>query len=1306
MLLVFLGGLNQNCTGKKGDWRFHVKSGLDYGNDSSSQSKSPHPVVQKEFETHEDIQEGTEMVSKMLGTDTMTSRKINGLNNIWSGKFGFTNTNTEGNSTLFTRRAQLSPDGKIWFSVNGNPSAIMSAVTWEIATVKPFSEAVKFDVKSETVNGFQLDQVLGPKFTMGTGPTENDNNGYDSNYHLGSQIAITFNPRFATKGIPMETDDGSCAIDKAPHFSPLDNAQFECLHLLIHQRGYDSQYCSRNDSSWNSDGGTIPCLQIAALVVLLKKNPGQNPSLMRAHLGGFRLMGFTLPSGEVKAMHQKTNEYAATSDSGLVFFVMLENESPSQMDKYGSEGVIGYTYSDVPYLPYSGSANWVSKKWSVPRSLWHLYEDFTEDPKRKSEKIRGIIGGFRKAYPMAQYPFRFANGVRIRDGLGRYQWFSPEGSDMLVNIGARSIAATLGRETRGIVKHLDSAAQVARGQYCVPYAADENHSPIAGAYCDPSRTETGEVRCSENVYCTQQSIVGTNIVGIQEYTSPGAASGFWAAPGSDKENAEPLLPFNRRQPLKHVLVNNKALLYFNPNTPVSSRGTHQWVYTEVANDDFNDPYFMAFFHMNEGIFNARSGKLNNHRQACDNGRGKTSCDIDVKHAFLDYNGTKEESLVADTSQNSYLGRLMPKSSRGAQFPRDYWKSKGIGERIQGNENGTGEVNPGFLGRAVHFYKESYIFVTNQANSASNESIDLANEKTAMTIELALRLNPEIIGNPPKAHNKSLANYSGLLVRQKDSWQLALHNGRVQFIYKLDSGAEKKVFLSDSISLSSEEWIHLGVTFAADKTDAKKLKLNLFVNGKPESSTEESLEFASLKERRGAELLCIGPGCLAGGDNTEIWIDELAISSIVRSRAYFAATANRTYTIAGLDADRSIEEFPKLVPKEDLEGLNLNKLRVPNSLLDLYNNDKKKFNDLKKLGRALFHDPILSSINQNVDNQRACSSCHAEATNFTSLTHLEKDIALGGGSLLVNTPTILNRAFSIRQFLDERSPHLLDQVTGPITNPLEMGGNLNMVMKRINGDGAGLKPVPIKSENLINLLISEPLEIPKGKGITTYQRWFCFAFTGNSICSEKFSTNHLRQVIATYELSLFSKYSHVDRMRAGESYKDEFSNNGIETSLKAGFQVFMGKGRCIGCHSGSNYSDELMHLNGPLDTLASGEKSPRAVKTPTLRGLVKSFPYFHDGSNALMPKQNWCQYDAGKPDSTNQAGSQLCKVVQFYNEGACRMTDRIKIRSYHDNKDSGRLDEYEVDDVACDPESVSLGLSKDEKQNLVEFLMHL
>ena len=65
----------------------------------------------------------------------------------------------------------------------------------------------------------------------------------------------------------------------------------------------------------------------------------------------------------------------------------------------------------------------------------------------------------------------------------------------------------------------------------------------------------------------------------------------------------------------------------------------------------------------------------------------------------------------------------------------------------------------------------------------------------------------------------------------------------------------------------------------------------------------------------------------------------------------------------------------------------------------------------------------------------------------------------------------------------------------------------------------------------------------------------------------------------------------------------------------GRAVFDGKGRCRSCHVGPNFTDEILHNTG-LAKLGAPSKTG-AVKTPTLRAIRLTAPYFHDGSAATL-----------------------------------------------------------------------------------------
>lgn len=84
---------------------------------------------------------------------------------------------------------------------------------------------------------------------------------------------------------------------------------------------------------------------------------------------------------------------------------------------------------------------------------------------------------------------------------------------------------------------------------------------------------------------------------------------------------------------------------------------------------------------------------------------------------------------------------------------------------------------------------------------------------------------------------------------------------------------------------------------------------------------------------------------------------------------------------------------------------------------------------------------------------------------------------------------------------------------------------------------------------------------------------------------------------------------------------------MSEDAKAGFLLFMGKGRCAICHTPPVYSDFNFHNIG----LEAGKAKPdigrgnvtkkpedmSAFKTPTLRSVAISAPYFHDGSRKTL-----------------------------------------------------------------------------------------
>jgi cytochrome c peroxidase len=314
-----------------------------------------------------------------------------------------------------------------------------------------------------------------------------------------------------------------------------------------------------------------------------------------------------------------------------------------------------------------------------------------------------------------------------------------------------------------------------------------------------------------------------------------------------------------------------------------------------------------------------------------------------------------------------------------------------------------------------------------------------------------------------------------------------------------------------------------------------------------------------------------------------------------------------------------------------------------------------------LGRKLFMDRRLSH-----NNTISCGMCHVPEQGFTS-NELATAVGIEGRSHRRNSPTIFNVGYYKFLFHDGRELTLEDQVVGPLLAFNEMGNpSIGYVLDKI-------------------------------KRFEDYAGMFESAF-GGGVTLER-----VGHAIAAYERTLISGNSRFDQWRFGGDA------NALTKQEQDGFDLFIGKGGCIACHTINDktalFTDQSFHNTGigwarnnkvmkkeykgdtfPVQ-LAPGvvvdvkhelienstEKPENDVgrfeitedpedswkyKTPSLRNLTVSSPYMHDGSLSTLEA-----------------------VVAFYNRGG---------------------DDNPEKDVLMIP----LGMSADEQSALVAFLKSL
>ncbi len=353
------------------------------------------------------------------------------------------------------------------------------------------------------------------------------------------------------------------------------------------------------------------------------------------------------------------------------------------------------------------------------------------------------------------------------------------------------------------------------------------------------------------------------------------------------------------------------------------------------------------------------------------------------------------------------------------------------------------------------------------------------------------------------------------------------------------------------------WHHVAMTFVAAADGAASGTLTLFVDGVPVASVETP--FASIADTD--QPLLIGPGSLdLPPVNRWLAIDELRVSGNVGHDLLASAYA-RPAGAAWMKEPR----LPALPAHLEAAAA-----QVPA--------DNPLTQSKVDLGRALFGDEALSA-NQQV----SCASCHRPDTAFADAGAA---LSLGvGGTPERNTPAVFDRLFSTHQGMDGHAPSLEEQVLLPIQSPLEMDQELADVLAYLNGAGT-----------------------------SRYAPLFERAYG-----TERATAARVAGGLASYLRAIVSNPSRVDLYEAGQTGR-------LLPDEVAGRALFHGKARCSVCHFGSTYSDE--HLDAYHVTVVDGDDPGRRAvtglpgdharfKTPTLRNLGFTAPYFHDGSKATL-----------------------------------------------------------------------------------------
>jgi len=245
-----------------------------------------------------------------------------------------------------------------------------------------------------------------------------------------------------------------------------------------------------------------------------------------------------------------------------------------------------------------------------------------------------------------------------------------------------------------------------------------------------------------------------------------------------------------------------------------------------------------------------------------------------------------------------------------------------------------------------------------------------------------------------------------------------------------------------------------------------------------------------------------------------------------------------------------------------------------------------------LGKKLFFERKLS-----INNQLSCGSCHQPQGAFAD-PGMKVSLGAQGQQGVRNAMSIFNVLWSEKPSLgfnwNRSATSLEEQALDPVTHPLEMMETWSNVVGKLQND-------------------------PR------YPPMFNAAFGTTTIDS-----NLVVKAIAQFERTLVSGSSRVDDYMIAVATDNSPNPPELRDYLTAqevrGFNIYVStaKGDCFHCHGNVNLNNPLwtdfeFRNNGldinPDSGLASVTKDPNDLgkfKTPSLRNLVFTAPYMHDG----------------------------------------------------------------------------------------------
>ncbi|HXJ54436.1 MAG TPA: cytochrome c peroxidase [Burkholderiales bacterium] len=261
----------------------------------------------------------------------------------------------------------------------------------------------------------------------------------------------------------------------------------------------------------------------------------------------------------------------------------------------------------------------------------------------------------------------------------------------------------------------------------------------------------------------------------------------------------------------------------------------------------------------------------------------------------------------------------------------------------------------------------------------------------------------------------------------------------------------------------------------------------------------------------------------------------------------------------------------------------------------------------ELGERLFFDNRLSA-----SGRFSCATCHVPERNWTD----NKVRGLAAAEVDRNTPTLMNVRLGRWYGWDGGADSLWSQSIRPILDMRELGATAHDVAELMRKD--------------------EELSC-------RYRR--AFGEMPSRIDDEEVLVN-VAKTLAAFQETFESPPTPFDRFRNALARGERSQAGTYSEAAQRGLKIFVGKGNCASCHSGPNFTNGEFANNGfsvdpgrpeglkrarasrfnlagrynddPLKAVRAMEAPEAgAFKVPTLRHLMLTAPYGHDGKRETL-----------------------------------------------------------------------------------------